>query len=201
VTGTATYKITDADINAGTVTNAAYTKGTFNNNPISSPLTVALVRYKQPTKKEEHNEEEHSGDRNNYGGPDYGGYGGVVIPMISGSMASSQMFSSEPNGYGSKPNVYASGPSTTEIQNSESNVHKTKVHLSKHKHKHKHHTTKHNKTGKKTLSVKVDKKIVGFRDRVSTSKEWVSCIILSSLRVKFNSVDLQILNVLFIPTL
>ena len=76
-----TYKITDADINAGTVTNAAHAKGSFNNNPISSPLTVTLVRYKQPTKKEEHNEEEHIGDRNNYGGPSYGGYGGAVIPM------------------------------------------------------------------------------------------------------------------------
>ena len=53
VTGTTTYKTTDADINAGPVTNAAYAKGSFNNNPISSPLTVALVRYKQPTKKED----------------------------------------------------------------------------------------------------------------------------------------------------
>ena len=138
VTGTATYKITDADINTGSVTNAAYAKGSFNNNPISSPLTVALVHYKQPAKKEEHN-----GDRDNYGGPGYGGYGGAVIPMISGPMYGSPMFSGEPNGY-------ISGPSTTETLNSESNVHKAKAHLSKHKHEHKHHTTKHHKTGKNT---------------------------------------------------
>jgi len=142
VTGTATYKITDADINTGSVTNAAYAKGSFNNNPISSPLTVALVHYKQPAKKEEHN-----GDRDNYGGPGYGGYGGAVIPMISGPMYGSPMFSGEPNGY-------ISGPSTTETLNSESNVHKAKAHLSKHKHEHKHHTTKHQKTGKKHLVLK-----------------------------------------------
>ena len=135
VTGTSTCKITKADINAGYVTNAAYAKGSFNNNPISSPLTVAIVSYEQPTKKEEHNEEEHIVDRNNYGGPGYGGYGGAVIPMIPGPMYGSPMYGSEPNGYGSKPNAYTSGPSTTEIQNSESNVHKTKAHLSKHKHK------------------------------------------------------------------
>jgi hypothetical protein len=134
------------------VTNAAYAKGSFNNNPISSPLTVALVRYKQPIQKEEHN------DR-----PDNGGYGGAVIPMIPAPvpmMSGSPMYGNipdgygnVPNGYGSEPNVYTSGPSTTEIQNSKSNVHKTKVHLSKHKHKHKNHSkhhTKHHKTGKNT---------------------------------------------------
>ena len=70
------------------------------------------------------------------------------------------MFSSEPDGYGNEPNMYTSGPSTTEIQNSESNVHKAKAHLSKHKHK--NHTTKHHKTGKKTLRIKVDKKQLNF---------------------------------------
>jgi len=53
------------------VTNAAYAKGSFNNNPISSPLTVALVRYKQPIQKEEHN-----------GGSDNGDYGGAVVPVV-----------------------------------------------------------------------------------------------------------------------
>ena len=151
VTRTTTYKTTQSDINAGHVTNAAYATGSFNSQPIISPNAIAIVRYEQPNKKEEHNEEERNGDRDNYGGPGYGGYGSAVIPMIPGPMSSSPMFSSVPN-------VYTSGPSTTEIQNSESNVHKTKAHLSKHKHKHKHHTTKHHKTGKKALSVKVDKK-------------------------------------------
>jgi hypothetical protein len=96
VTGTTTHKITDADINAGTVTNATYVTGSFNNNPISSPLTVALVHYKQPIKKEEHNEEEHIGDRNNYGGPGYGGYGGAVVPLPM--MSSNPMFSSVTDG-------------------------------------------------------------------------------------------------------
>ena len=156
VTGIANYKITQADINAGTVTNAAYAKGSFNNNPISSPLTVALVHYKQPTKKEEHNEEEHNGNRDNYGRPGYDGYGGTVIPMIPGPMYGSPMYGNIPNGYGNIPNVYTSGHSTTEIQNSESNGHKTKSHLSEHKHKpeHKHHTTKHHKNGKKHVALK-----------------------------------------------
>ncbi len=94
------------------MTNAAYAKGSFNNNPISSPLTVALVRYKQPIQKKEHN-----GDRDNYDRPGYGGYGGTTspcdpcaqVPVISGS----PMYCSVPDGYGSELNVYTSGPSTT----------------------------------------------------------------------------------------
>jgi hypothetical protein len=74
--------------------------------------------------------------------------------MIPGPMSSNPMYNNVPNEYGGEP--YG----LTEALNSESNVHKTKANLSKHKHKnkHKHHTTKHHKTGKKTLSVKVDKK-------------------------------------------
>jgi hypothetical protein len=49
VIGTFTYKITDTDINTGSVTNLASVKGSFNNQPIISPQTVATVRYKQPT--------------------------------------------------------------------------------------------------------------------------------------------------------
>ena len=142
VTGTATYKITQANINAGHVTNAAFATGSFNSQPIISPNAIAIVRYEQPTKKEEHNEEEHNGDRDNYGGPS--GYGGAVIPMIPGPMYGSPMYGSEPYGYGGEPY----GP--TETLNSESNVHKAKAHLSKHKHKNhsKHHTTKHHKAEK-----------------------------------------------------
>jgi hypothetical protein len=138
VTGTATYKITDADINAGSVTNAAYAKGSFNHNPVSSPLTAALVHYKRPTQKEEH-----IGDKDNYGGPGYDGYAVAVIPMIPGPMYGGPMYGNEP--YGS-----------TETLNSDSHVHKAKAHLSKHKHK--HHTTKYHKTRKKALNIKVDKK-------------------------------------------
>ena len=144
VTGTSTFKIIQADIDNSHVTNSAYATGSFNSQPVISPSAIAIVRYEQPTKKEEHNEEEHIGDRDNYGGPGYGGYGGAVIPMIPGPM-----YGSEPYGYGGEPY----GP--TETLNSESNVHKTKAHLSKHKHKNhskhhktKKHTTKHHKTGK-----------------------------------------------------
>lgn len=145
VTGTATYKITQADIDKSSVTNSTYAKGSFNNNPITSPQTIALVLYKQP-----------NNERDNNGGSENGDYGGAVVPVAQIPMMSSPMYGSVPNGYGSEPNVYASGPSTTEIQNSESNGHKAKAQLSKHKHKNhsKHHTTKHHKTGKKHLVLK-----------------------------------------------
>jgi hypothetical protein len=65
------------------------------------------------------------------------------VPM----MYSSPMYGSEPRGYGTEPYGYSSEPyGTTETQNSDSNVHKAKAHLSKHTHK--HYTTKHHKTGK-----------------------------------------------------
>ena len=79
-------------------------------------------------------------------------------------MYSNPMFGSESYGYGSEP--YG----TTETPNSESNGHKANTHWSKHKHKHKHHATKYHKTGKKTLSIKVDKNS-WISNRVSTSKE------------------------------
>jgi len=122
------------------VTNSASVKDSFNNNPITSLQTVALVLYKQPTN-----------DKDNDGGPGYGGYGGAVVPVVPlPVMSGSPMYGSVPDGYGSEPDMYTSGPSTTEIPYLESNVHKTKAQLSKHKHKHKHkhHTTKHHKTGK-----------------------------------------------------
>ena len=133
------------------MTNAAYAKGSFNNNPISSPLTVALVRYKQPTN-----------DKDNNGRSEHGDYGGALVPVIPAPvpmMSGSPMYgnvpdgyANGPNGYGSEPNMYTSEPSTEEIQNSESNVHKTKAHLSKHKHKHqhKHHTTAKNHSKQRT---------------------------------------------------
>ena len=137
VTGTATYKITDADINTGSVANVASATGSFSGQPITSSNTVIeIVHYKPPTNDKAHDS-----------GPDNGGYGTAVVPVVpSPMMYSSPMYGSVPGGYGSEPYGYTSGPSTTETQNSESNGHKAKAHLSKHKHK--HHTTKHHKTAK-----------------------------------------------------
>jgi YVTN family beta-propeller protein len=139
VTGTATYKITDADINTGYVANLASATGSFNNQPVISPQNIVTVLYKQPTNDRTHND-----------GFDNGDYGGAVVPVVPiPMMYSNSMYGSEPNGYGNESYGYTSGPSTTEIQDSESNVHKDKAHLSKHKHK--HHPTKHHPTGKKSL--------------------------------------------------
>jgi hypothetical protein len=49
VTGTATYKITDVDINTGSVTNLASATDSFNNQPITSPQNVEIVRYEPTT--------------------------------------------------------------------------------------------------------------------------------------------------------
>jgi hypothetical protein len=122
VTGTATYKITDADINTGSVTNLASAIGSFNNQPVISPQNIETVHYKQPTS-----------DRANNNGFDNGGYGDAVVPVVPIPM----MYSSHTNG------PYR----TTETPNSESNGHKAKAYLSKHK----HHTIKHHKTGKKII--------------------------------------------------
>jgi hypothetical protein len=149
VTGTATYKITDADINTGSVTNLASTTGSFNNQLIISPQNIVTVHYKQP-----------NDDRTHNGGPNNGGYGGSVVPvvpvpMMYSSPMSNPMYDRVPGGYGSEPYGYSNEPyGTIETPNSDSNGHKAKAHLSKHK----HHTTKHHKTGKKSLSIKVDKK-------------------------------------------
>jgi hypothetical protein len=129
VTGTVTYKITDADINTGSVTNLAAATGSFNGETITSNDVIAVVPYEQQ-----------NNDRANNGGPDNGGYGGAVVPVVPAPMMySSPMYSSEPSG-------------AIETQNSDSNGHKAKAHLRKHKNK--HHTTKHHKTRKKHLVLK-----------------------------------------------
>ena len=134
VTGTATYKITDADINTGYVTNLASATGSFNNQPIISPQNIVTVQYKQPTNDRAHN-----------GGFNDGDYDGAAVPVVPVPM----MYSSPMNNplYASLPGGYDNEPSgAIETPNSESSGHKAKAHLSKHKHK--HHTTKHHKTGK-----------------------------------------------------
>lgn len=74
-TGTATYKITDADINTSLVVNLASAIGSVNDQPINSPQNIVIVRYKQPTN-----------DKDNNGGYDNGDTVGPVapVPMISG---------------------------------------------------------------------------------------------------------------------
>ena len=49
VSGTAAYKITDADINTGSVTILAHSIGLFSGETINSPNNIAVVRYEQPT--------------------------------------------------------------------------------------------------------------------------------------------------------
>ena len=56
VTGTATYKITAADINAGSVTNLASVTESFNNQSIISPQNIMTVHYKQPFHSIAHND-------------------------------------------------------------------------------------------------------------------------------------------------
>ena len=69
---------------------------------------------------------------------------GVIVPV---PMYGSPMYGSVPGGYVSEPYGYSSEPAgAIKTQNSESNGHKAKAHLSKHKHK--RHTTKYHKTGK-----------------------------------------------------
>jgi hypothetical protein len=133
VTGSATYKITDSDINTDSVTNSAFATGSFNSKPVISPSANAIVSY----------EEVHNGDRDNYGGPGYGGYGGAVIPMIPGPMYGSPMYGSEPPMFGSEPSTTAapSGPNVCKGNVSSSKCHKSKCALNKHKHK--HHAKKH----------------------------------------------------------
>ena len=145
VTGTATYKITDADINTGSVTNLAYATDSSNNQPIISPINIVIIHYKHPTNNINNN----GGSNDGFGpGPMMGGpmMGSPMMggpgPMMGGPgpMMSGPIYGNEPYGYGSE----LSG--TTEVPNSDSNGHKTKAHLSKHKHKNhsKHHKTKKN---------------------------------------------------------
>ena len=122
VTGTATYKITEADIDTCCVTNSAYAT----NNNIKSNTDTAKVTCEKPTHEEENNGEPWNG------GP---GYGGVLVPMPM--YGGSPMYGSEPYGCGSEP--YG----TTEVPNSESC--RAKVSLSKHNHK---NHSKHHKAGK-----------------------------------------------------
>ena len=71
VTGTATYKITDADINTGSVTNLAYATDSSNNQPIISPINIVIIHYKHQTN-----------NINNNGGSNNDNYGGARVPVV-----------------------------------------------------------------------------------------------------------------------
>ena len=73
---------------------------------------IAIVRYEQPTKKEEHNEEEHNEEEHN-GEPYNEGYGGAVVPVSLYRWCMVHI-GTEPYGYDSEP----LGP--TESPNSDS---------------------------------------------------------------------------------
>jgi hypothetical protein len=60
LTGISIHTITQADIDAGSVTNLAYATGSFNNQPVISSNTTATVIYEHPTNS--------SGPTNGYGG-------------------------------------------------------------------------------------------------------------------------------------
>ena len=133
-------------LSVGTHTlDAAFTQtDTTDYNIVSASVVINVTN--------EHQTNEHqTSERDNNSGPDDGNYGKGFEPNYGTAFVPISLMMNSPM-YGSEPNMYKTGPSTAEIQNSESKVHKTKAHLNKHKqkHKHKHHTTKHQKTGKNT---------------------------------------------------
>jgi hypothetical protein len=75
VTGTATYKITDADINTGSVINLASATGSYSGQTITSPQNIVTVHYNHPIN-----------DRNNNGGSENDSYGGAVVPVVPAPM-------------------------------------------------------------------------------------------------------------------
>ena len=131
VTGTTTDKITQADIDAGSVSNLATATGLVNGNKVTSNNAVGVVLYEHP---EHHQEHSNNGRdlRPNYGGA-------FIPPMMSGSpVYGSPMYSNPMSG---------SGPSyTTEAPNLDLIGSKAKASLNKNTQK---NHSKHHKTGKR----------------------------------------------------
>ena len=141
VTGTTTYKITDADIDAGSVSNLATATGLVSGNNVTSNNAVGVVLYEHP----EHHQEHSNNERDL--GPNYGG--AIVPPMMPGSpMYGNPMYNNPMSGSGSSY--------TTEAPNLDLIGSKAKASLNKHTQKNhsKHHKidknhSKHHKTGKR----------------------------------------------------
>jgi hypothetical protein len=140
LTGISIHKITQADIDAGSVTNLAYATGSFNSQPVISSNATATVIYEHPT---------NSSGPTNEGGLNNNGYGNdiVTIPMYDSPMYSdvSSLYNSAPSSTINVPNssyqnhsakISSSKGSNTKLEGS-----KHKAHLNKHKQK--NHTKNH----------------------------------------------------------
>ena len=140
LTGISIHTITQADIDAGSVTNLANATGSFNNQPVVSPNTTATVIYEHPT---------NSSGPTIGGGLNNSGYGGDIVPI---PMYDRPMYSSGPYWYGSEPSTTIKVPNSNDRDHkakvSSSKSSKTKLSGSKYKaylknHEQKNHTKKH----------------------------------------------------------
>jgi hypothetical protein len=140
LTGISIHTITQADIDAGSVTNLAYTTGSFNSQPVISSNATATVIYEHPA---------NSSGPTNEGGLNNNGYGDAIVTI---PMYDSPMYSDVPSLYSSAPSSIINVPNSS-YQNhmakiSSSKGSNTKLEGSKHKahlnkHKQKNHTKNH----------------------------------------------------------
>lgn len=119
------YKITDADIYAGSVNTSAYAKSSFSNQPITSGKAVTFVRYEHSEHPQElpqkHPQEQPKEDplehfqgypqeytqEHPYDERDFGlNYGGALVPIPM--MYGSPRYGSEPHWLGSELYGYGS---------------------------------------------------------------------------------------------
>jgi hypothetical protein len=140
LTGISIHTITQADIDAGSVTNLAYATGSFNSQPVISSNATATVIYEHPT---------NSSGPTNEGGLNNNGYGDGIVPI---PMYDSPIYSNVPSLYSSTPSSIINVPNSSyqnhQAKISSSKGSKTKLKGSKHiahlnKHKQKNHTKNH----------------------------------------------------------